>query len=103
MKITVFAKRRTTKEGKKFYTYLSKLTKKDGTEITASVRFNEGESPKTEFCPMIIEVDKTKCNLSTRKITNEETGEIRTNYTLWVKDWKKSDEEWVDHSMDDFE
>ena len=52
MQVTIFAKKRNTKEGKVFYTYLTKLTKKDGTEVTASVKFrDECGSPKPDHCP----------------------------------------------------
>lgn len=104
MKSTIFAKRRTTKEGKNFYTFLTTLTKKDGTTITTSVRFSEDcNPPKPEECPLNVILDKTKCNLSKKKITNHETGETFESFTLWVKGYTRSADTYVDHSMDDFE
>ena len=102
MQITIFAKKRNTKEGKVFYTYLTKLMKKDGSETTASVKFREEcGSPKSDHCPMNIIVEKTDCNFSSKATTDEETGEIRTSNTLWINAWREGDP-YVDHSMDDF-
>lgn len=103
MNITVFAKKKTTKEGKPFYTYIAKLEKKDGSgSITAAVKFPEDiVKPKPDECPMNIIVDKADMNLSTKELTNEETGEPFISYTLWVKKYEKG-EPYVDHSLDDF-
>lgn len=106
MKLLIFGKKRQTKDGKTFTAYVSKLPKKDGTELTASVKFREEcGSPKLEDCPLYIEVDKTKANLATKKrdIEDEETHEIKEvlSHTLWVSEWKKSNEKYVDHSLDD--
>ena len=101
MEITIFAKKRTTKEGKSFYNYLSTLEKKDGTTITVGVKFDEEHRPAPAECPMNIIVEKTNCNLSTKHgVTSD--GKEWVNNTLWVKDWTKSDNAWVDTSMDDF-
>lgn len=103
MRITVFAKKRTTTEGKKFYTYLATLTKKDGTEVTTAVKFGEDcGTPKADECPMNIDVDKVNANFSTKHIVLDDGREIESN-TLWVKDWTKSAEVYRDASMDDFE
>lgn len=106
MQITVFAKKRTTKEGKLFYNYLGKLKKKDGEEITAQIKFREEcGNPKADQCPMNIIVEKENCNFSTKKVeVNDEEGSTKTyiRNELWVSDWSKG-EEYVDHSMDDFE
>lgn len=104
MNITLFAKKRTTKDGKKFYVYLTTLTRKDGSTLTTAVKFSEGcDVPRAEDCPLNIVVDKSKVNLSTRTIVNPESGEPFESHTLWVKEWTKSTEKWIDHSMDDFE
>ena len=34
MKVTIFAQKKKTKEGREFYTYLASLNKKDGKEIS---------------------------------------------------------------------
>lgn len=110
MELTIFAKKCTTKEGKLFYRYISKLTKKDGTELTATVKFREEcGSPKGEKCPMIIAVNKSDCNFSSRTNVqmvkdedgNEEEREYITN-TLWVSAWSDTGKEYVDTSMDEF-
>lgn len=108
MKVLVFAKKRQTKDGRAFTAYVTKMTRKDGTDLTAGVKFREEcGAPTLEECPCYIEVDKKNANLATRnrEIVDEETGEVRdvVQYTLWVSDWDKSPEEYVDHSLDDFE
>ena len=69
-----------------------------------SAKFREDcGQPKAEDCPMIIEFDKTDANIAERTYTREDTGDDAVAYTLWISNWKKSSEEYVDHSMDDFE
>ena len=103
MKITVFAKKKQTAEGKKFYTYLTTLHKKDGSELVAQVRFTEeAGSPDPKNCPMNIEFNKAAGNISKREYAREDTGEIMTAHTLWIKAWKEG-EPYVDTSLDDFE
>ena len=103
MEITIYAKKRTTTEGKTFYSYLSTLTRKDGTKQTVSVKFrDECGSPKPEKCPMNVKFDKGSANMTTREFTREDTGDVVTSYTLWVSKWEQGDP-FVDHSLDDFE
>lgn len=103
MKVTVFAKKKTSKEGKPFITYVGRLTKKDGDVISAQVRFREEcGSPKADDCPMIIEFDKANANLSAETYTREDTGEEAVSYKLWIKAWKASAEVYRDDSLDDF-
>lgn len=101
MKLTVFAKKRTTAEGKKFMTYISRLEKKDGSTVTTAVKFREECGVPAEF-PCIIEVNKTDCNMSTKEVVDKDTGVIYVNNTLWVKAWKPTNEKFEDTSMDDF-
>lgn len=104
MKFAIFAKKRTTKEGKQFISYIGKLKMKSGEEVTATIRFAEGiEKPNPAACPMIIEVEKENSNMSTRTYTDADTGEKKTGYTLWAGGWKDTGEVFVDHSLDDFE
>lgn len=104
MNITVFAKRRTTQEGKHFYSYLTTLKKNDGTELTTAIKFQEScGNPKPEECPLNIIVDKKDANLSVKKFVNPETGEAFDSHTLWVKNWTKDSNVWSDTSLDDFE
>lgn len=103
MEITIYAKKRTTSEGKSFYSYLSTLTKKDGNKQTVAVKFrDECGSPKPEKCPMNIKFNKTDANMSSREFTREDTGEVGTSFTLWVSAWENG-APFVDHSLDDFE
>ena len=103
MEITIYAKKRRTTEGKSFFSYLSTLTRKDGTKQTVSVRFRDDcGNPKPEKCPMNIKFDKDNANMTTREFTREDTGEAGTSYTLWVSKWEPG-ALFVDHSLDDFE
>lgn len=106
MQITVFAKKRKTEEGREFFTYLTTLKKKDGTELKAQVKFREDcGSPKGGDCPMNILVEKHAANLSSKEIIKDagkDTEEILTVYTLWVSDWEKGPA-YVDTSLDDFD
>lgn len=103
MNISVFAKNRETKDGKKFTSYISKLLKKDGSELTVSVKFREEcGAPEKAKCPCVISVDKNKANLSKRETVDTSTGEIVTFFTLWVNNWKYVGE-YIDHSLDDFD
>lgn len=102
MELTVFAKKRTTSEGKRFYTYLTQLTRKEDREhVSVQVKFPEGLAPKADDCPINIIVDKDKANLATKKIDTE-NGEI-TSRTLWVKDYTVSNNPFEDNSLDDYE
>lgn len=102
MELTVFAKKRTTSEGKRFYTYLTQLTRKeDGEHVSVQVKFPEGLAPKADDCPLNITVDKDKANLAIKKVETE-NGEI-TSRTLWVKDYTISENPFEDNSLDDYE
>lgn len=106
MKLNVFAKKRTTKEGKVFYSYLSTLHNKVfDTDETVQVFFrDECGAPKGQECPRVIEVKKEDCNLVKRNVTvivNEEEKEIEVR-RLWVSDWKDCGA-YVDRSLDDYD
>ena len=100
MKITVFSKKITKHDGSKFTGYVTKLKKKDGSEIYCRVRFREGCSAPRE-CPAIIAVNKDKANLIKRHYTTED--KEYDIYTLWITDWTPTEEKYVDRSLDDFE
>ena len=103
MEITIYTKKRRTSEGKSFFSYLSTLTRKDGTKQTVSVKFrDEAGYPKPEKCPMNIKFDKRNANMATKEFTREDTGELATSYTLWVSAWEQG-APFIDHSLDDFE
>lgn len=107
MKILVFAKNRLTKEGKPFNTYIAKLTKTDGSEVTAALKFREEcGQPKAAECPCYIDVDKKDANFNTKQIElKDEAGNVTgeaTQNTLWIQKWTMNPEKYVDHSMDDF-
>lgn len=112
MKLNIFGKKGTSKDGRAFPIYLSTLTKKDGSEIKVSVKFRQdAKQPELSECPCIIEVDKKNANLTVKEIKDPETGEflydetsgeVKTSKTLWVSAWKMVGP-YVDHSLDDFE
>lgn len=103
MEIAIYAKKRTTAEGKTFYSYLSTLTRKDGGKQTVSVKFrDDAGNPKPENCPMNIKFNKSSANLATNEFIREDTGEIGTSYTLWISGWEQG-APFVDHSLDDYE
>ena len=100
MKITVFSKKISKHDGSKFTGYVTKLHKKDGSEIYCRVRFREGCSAPRE-CPAIIEVEKDHANLVRRHYKNDD--KEYDIYTLWISDWYPTDEKYIDHSLDEFE
>lgn len=112
MKFDIFAKHRTgataQADGKMkaydFYSYTTRLTKKDGEIITAGVKFHKDITPPDgKSCPCAINVKRKDMNLAVDHIEKrDEEGtiiEVKTIYTLWVKAFTQS--EFVDHSMDD--
>lgn len=103
MTVTVFSKKRTTSEGKTFYTYLATLKKKDGTEQTVTVKFrDECGAPEPKTCPCNIIVEKGDCNISMSEFVSEKTGEVGQSFALWVTAWKPG-AVYVDHSLDDYD
>lgn len=103
MYLTIFAKKATNSEtGKQYFRFISKMTRKDGKVITAAVKFRDDCKPLASDCPMNIVVDKQDANMAVREVTNDDTGEIRTYYTLWVSAWEEG-EPYEDHSLDDFD
>lgn len=104
MKITIYAKTAHGKDGKTFIRFLGKMhNRKTGEEITVSVNASKGAPRFDESkCPMNIEYDKADGNLSAKKYTAKD-GTEKTSYALWLKNWKESEDKFVDHSLDDFE
>lgn len=103
MEKTIFAKKRTNREGKPFYSYLTTMRKKDGTEEIMQVRFrDECGAPEPKKCPINIVFDKSDANVAKRSYIREDTGEPAIALTLWITAWKEG-EPYVDTSMDDYE
>lgn len=103
MRITVFEKGITTKDGKHYNLCVSNLPKKDGSSVYAVIRFKEGKCKAPETFPAIIDIAHTDANLSVKKTVNAETGEVYTNHTLWVNKWTDSGEQFRDTTLDEFE
>lgn len=105
MRINVFKKTKTTKKGKKFDIYLSKLTnKKTGEIMSVQVKYvgqaqTDIENSNIKY-PLTIDFDKTNANLTSEEITtdNDETF-IRNK--LWITNINKI-EQYVDDSLTDF-
>lgn len=101
MKLLVFAKKRTSKDGKAFFTYLSTLTRKDGGEvITVQVKFREAcGAPDPHKCPRYITVPRDCANYHEKTIEDEDITKIAR--TLWVSEWDDAGD-YIDTSLDEF-
>ena len=100
--LTIFAKKRRSADGKKtFVSYLTTLTKKDGTTEKVGVKFREDAGEPKE-CPCNILIEKNDANLSVRQYIREDTGEAAEAKTLWVTAWKAGSK-YVDHSLDEYD
>lgn len=100
--LAIFAKKRKSKEGREFHSYLGTLRKKDGTEEKAQIKFRDlCGNPDAARCPMNIVIPRGKANLSTREYVKEDTGEIMEQKVLWVSEWTEG-EPYVDTSLDDY-
>lgn len=110
MKINIFGKS-IEYQGKKFPAYTGRLIKKDGTELTVTVKFRqECGGPDLKDCPCQIEFPRQSANLVIKTLRdpegqplyNEETGELKTSKTLWIAQWRMVGP-YIDHSLDEFE
>lgn len=105
MEITIFAKKRNTREGKVFYQFLTTLNRKDGTTETMRVAFRDVDGntvPKPDSCPRNIIFEKGEGNVATTSYTDNQTGEIKYRKTLWLCGWREGSP-YVDHSLDDYD
>ena len=101
MNISVFAKKRTSKDGRGFLVYIGRIKRKSsGEEITTAIKFKDCDAPEKTPCNIV--VNKDDANLSEKKYLSNQTGEYEVSYTLWVSKYEMG-EEFVDHSLDDFE
>ena len=110
MKFDVYAKHivgknPTTNKSYDFYNYTTRLVRKDGEVVTATVKFSNIDPPDGASCPTSIIVPKKKMNMAIDHYEKRDpdTGdvvEVATKYILWVKEYTIT--EFVDHSMDDF-
>lgn len=108
MRVELFGKKMTTRDGKKtFYNYFGKITKA-GELITVTVKFKENcKLPST--VPCVIEFDKKNASLSEKMekykehndLTMEDTEKEVLRRTLWIGDYTES--EYIDTSLDDVE
>lgn len=99
MKVTVFSKKIVKKDGTRFTGYVTKLhNNTTGDDDYCRVRFNEGCHVPAEF-PVIIEIPSGAANLAIKHKTNED-GSVWTGRTLWISEYKSTNEHYVDHSLD---
>lgn len=101
MRLEVFGKQRTNSDGKPFTIYLSRITNmKTGEIIPVQIKFRIGvELPKE--LPIVANIDKKNANLIEEDWENE-NGEKGVKNIIWVSE-VKSYEEYIDHTLDDFE
>lgn len=99
MEITIYGKRKKTGTGQIFTVYLSRIPKKDGTELPVTVKFETNIQPPQQL-PCNITIDKPDAHLSSRKYKREDTGEEQLSWTLWINRYAQGSP-YVDHSMDD--
>lgn len=100
IEITIFGKRRKSKEGREFVTYFTELTNKNTGEVEKiSVKFRE-ECGSPKQMPCNIRIAKGDCNIAPRHYEDAE-GVDRETKDLWVSKWEPGSE-YVDHSMDDY-
>ena len=104
MKTTIFAKRIKSHDGKSFTIFVTNLERKDGTQQYMKVMYtgkDKNKSFDSDTCPLVIEFEREDANISTTPFADK-NGEERKSYTLWLKDYRKLNEQFVDHSLDDF-
>lgn len=103
MRVDVFGKKGTSKDGRAFMTYIGKLTRKDGEVVTCTIKFRE-EVGNPKKVPCTIEFDKKAANYSEKEVEYEKDGLMETavRRTLWIQG-DYAELEYVDTSMDDFE
>lgn len=100
--ITIFSKKRTNKEGRTFYNYLTTLTRKGtGEPQMFSAKFRGDTAPDPDECPLNIVVEKDDMNAVKREYLKED-GTIGVGYTLWISAYKPGSP-YVDRSLDDFD
>ena len=101
MRLEVFGKQRTNKDGKPFITYLSRITNmKTGEIIPVQIKFRTGVEVPKEL-PIVANIDKKNANLVKEEWENE-AGETGVKNIIWISA-VTSYEDYVDHTLDDFE
>lgn len=101
MRLEVFGKQRTNKDGKPFTTYLSRITNmKTGEIISVQIKFRTGVEVPKEL-PIVVNIEKKNANLVKENWENEK-GETGVKYVLWISA-VASYEDYIDNSLDDFE
>lgn len=97
LELTIFAKKRTSKDGKKtFFTYFTTMP---GRDKANKVKFRE--ECGAPDCPANIVLRKGDCNMSKETYTDEVTGEAKAADVLWVSKWEKG-KPYEDKSMDEW-
>lgn len=103
MELSIFSKKRQTREGKSYNIYVARMPKKNGEIIPVRVKFREEAGvPRAESCPLNIVINKEDCNMAKTEYVRDDNGEVGTSYTLWVTRWQKGSD-YVDTSLDEFD
>lgn len=102
MKMTIFAKKGQSRDGRTFFRYLGRLIRKStGETVTVAVKFRETAGhPDAAKCPMNIEFSKADANYTEKEITRDD-GSTIISREIWISAWKDAGA-FVDTSMDDF-
>lgn len=101
MRLEVFGKTRLTKDGKPFTTYLSRITNmKTGEIIPVQVKFRTAVELPKDF-PFVANIEKKNANL-VKENWEDENGETGVKHILWISA-VSSYEDYIDHTLDDFE
>lgn len=102
MEIVVFAKKGTTKDGRTFYRYIGRLTRKStGEVVTVAVKFRaDCGAPDPHACPRVISFDKSAANYNEKTIERDDGSSVLSR-EMWISAWTDKGE-FVDTSMDDF-
>lgn len=104
MNLTIFAKNKETKDGKKFVEYSTHIQRRDGTEQFAIVKFTRGTSvPRQEDCPLNVIINKEDASLAKKAWVSADGEKHGMNYTLWVDEWTPDTENpFRDTSLDEY-
>lgn len=99
--LAIFAKHVRTADND-FFSYLTTMKKKDGTEVTMQVKFRKKcGAPDGDICPRMICVNTKDMNYNKDEWDTDDGKHIVAN-TLWISNWTDAGE-YNDTSLDDFD
>lgn len=104
MRVNVFPKKITAKNGNKFTKYVTTLTKKDGSTVYAEVKFSDESLNQVDKFPVTLTINQGDGNFTSKTIHGKDKDGNPKDYirnTLWVSHISAV-EEYIDTSLDDF-